>query len=490
MKVLVTGATGYIGGRLVPRLLERGHRVRVLVRDRARLGGRAWASRVEIVEGDLRDPLADDRALQGCEAAYYLVHAMQDGGNFAEREARETQLFATLAARAGVEHVIYLGGLLPEGEASEHLRSRAAVGRILRDTCPTTEFRAGPIIGSGSASFEMVRYLTERLPMMIVPRWVNNAVQPIAVRDVLSYLLAALERGPLGVVEIGGDVVTFRGMMLGYAAARGLRRRIWAAPVLTPRLASLWVSLVTPIPLSLAGPLVEGIVEPVTGNTVRARELFPEIEPIPYHTAVELALDKLEGDAVETRWLGDIDEEDSNTVVDREGMVQEQRTVTTTASASSLFRSFCGLGGERGWPAWGWAWRLRGVLDVLVGGPGLKRGRRARGALYAGEAVDFWRVEQVEAPRLLLLRAEMRVPGRAWLRFEACPEEPGRTRLVQTALFAPRGLTGALYWYLLFPAHLFIFSRMARAIVAEAERIEREEPNAEQALVEPAEMVD
>lgn len=473
MKVLVTGATGYIGGRLVPRLLERGHEVRVLVRNRARLGGRPWAGRVEVVEGDLRDPLADDRALQGCDAAYYLVHAMQDGGDFAEEEARETQLFATLAARAGVGHVIYLGGLLPTGEVSEHLRSRATVGRILRETCPTTEFRAGPIIGSGSASFEMVRYLTERLPLMIVPRWVKNDVQPIAVRDVLSYLLGALERGPLGVVEIGADVVTFKEMMLGYARARGLRRRIWSVPVLTPNLAAVWVSLVTPIPLSLARPLVEGIVEPVTGDTTRARSLFPEIEPVPYAQAVALALDKLKADAVETRWSPRLPEEDGNEVIDREGMVQERRTVTTAASAASLFRSFSSLGGDRGWPAWGWAWRLRGFFDVLVGGPGLKRGRRARSGLYVGEAVDFWRVEQVEPPQLLVLRAEMRVPGRAWLRFEACPEESGRTRLVQTALFAPRGLTGALYWYLLFPAHLFIFSRMARAIVAEAERIEK-----------------
>jgi len=486
MRVLVTGATGYIGGRLVPRLLERGHQVRVLVRKRARLGGRPWADRVEIVEGDLRDPLADDRALQGCDAVYYLVHAMQDGGDFAEQEARETQLFARLAARAGVQHVIYLGGLLPQGEVSEHLRSRAEVGRILRESCPTTEFRAGPIIGSGSASFEMVRYLTERLPIMIAPRWINNAVQPVAVRDVLAYLLGALELGPLGVVEIGGDVVTFKEMMLGYAAARGLRRRIWTVPVLTPNLAAFWVALVTPIPRSLARPLVQGIVEPITGNTLRAREIFPKIDPLPYRTAVELALGKLEGDAVETRWLGDLPEEDGNEVVDREGMVQERRTLTTAASPRALFQSFASLGGERGWPAWGWAWRLRGLLDVLVGGPGLKRGRRARGVVYAGEAVDFWRVEEVESPRLLLLRAEMRVPGRAWLRFEACPEGPERTRLVQTALFAPRGVPGALYWYALFPMHLFIFSRMARAIVEEAERIEREDPHNQPELVEPA----
>jgi uncharacterized protein YbjT (DUF2867 family) len=294
MKVLVTGATGYIGGRLVARLLEHGTAgdgVRVLVREPGRIQERPWAERVEVAVGDLLDPDSLRLALDGIDTAYYLVHSMGSGKDFEERDRTAAANFVAAARAAGISKVIYLGGLLPAGaEVSDHLRSRAEVGEILRKGLPATEFRAGPIIGSGSASFEMVRYLTERLPAMIAPKWVLNEVQPIGVRDVLSYLVLALEREPLGVIDVGSDRMTFRQMMLGYAGVRGLRRLIVPVPVLTPRLAGLWVGLITPIPNTLAVPIIKGMIRPVVADTARARELFPEVEPISYREAVERAV--------------------------------------------------------------------------------------------------------------------------------------------------------------------------------------------------------
>ncbi|GAA6756636.1 SDR family oxidoreductase [Thermus thalpophilus] len=469
MRVLVTGATGYVGGRLVPRLLERGHRVRVLVREAGRLSGRPWAGEVEVVEGTLEDPHALRRALEGVEAAYYLVHAMLSERRFPEAEARQAETFARVARETGLAHVVYLGGLLPRGAApSLHLKSRARVGEILRAHLPTTELRAGPIVGSGSASFEMVRYLTERLPVMVAPRWVLNPVSPIAIRDVLAYLLLALERGPSGVAEIGAPPLTFKAMMETYAEVRGLKRLILPVPVLAPRLAALWVGLVTPIPNRLALPLVEGILHPLVADTAKAQALFPEVTPIPYRKAVELALARIALGEVETRWSGALQGQ-SYFLEDREGIIREVRALTVQAPPERVYQVFASLGGERGWLVWGWAWALRGLVDRLLGGPGLRRGRRHPTELLPGEAVDFWRVEAVEPPRLLRLRAEMRLPGKAWLEWQALPEGK-RCRLVQTAYFAPVGLTGFLYWWALYPIHARIFSDLARAIAREAER--------------------
>ncbi|TFU17515.1 SDR family oxidoreductase [Thermus tengchongensis] len=468
MHVLVTGATGYVGGRLVPRLLEAGHRVRVLVRDPSRLEGRPWAGQVEVVRGSLEDPQALHQALLGVEAAYYLVHAMLSEREFQKAEERQARVFAQVAQEVGLRHVIYLGGLLPkEGRPSPHLQSRARVGEILRAHLPVTEFRAGPIVGSGSASFEMVRYLTERLPVMVAPRWVLNPVSPIAVRDVLAYLLLALSRGPAGVVEIGAPPLTFKGMMEAYARVRGLRRLILPVPVLAPRLAALWVGLVTPIPNRLALPLVEGILHPLVADTGRAQALFPEVRPLPYEEAVALALRRIALGEVETRWSGALHGR-AYFLEDREGVIREVRSLRAKATPEALFRVFTSLGGERGWLVWSWAWALRGLLDRMVGGPGLRRGRRHPQELLPGEAVDFWRVERVEPGRLLRLRAEMRLPGKAWLEWQALPEGEG-ARLVQTAYFEPVGLTGFLYWWLLYPLHRRIFSDLARAIVREAE---------------------
>lgn len=468
MNVLVTGATGYVGGRLIPRLLERGHQVRVLVRDPRRIGGRTWADQVEVITGDLLDAASVARAVAGMDAAYYLVHSMGASKDFASVDRRAAATFG--AAARNLAHVIYLGGLLPNTRnISIHLRSRAEVGAILHAYCRTTEFRAGPIIGSGSASFEMVRYLTERLPIMVAPRWILNDVQPIAIRDVLSYLLAALDHGPLGILDIGAERLTFKAMMHEYAAVRNLRRIIMPLPVPFPMsvAGASWVGLVTPIPNDLAIPLVEGVVEPIVGDTRRARQEFPDIEPITYRRAVELAIDRIERGDVETRWSGALGGATTYEMKESEGMVREVRSIYTELPAHALFKSFSSIGGERGWLTWEWAWEIRGAIDKIVGGPGLRRSRRNPIDLLPGEALDFWRVEVVEPPHLLRLRAEMKVPGHAWLQWETVPEGSG-ARLVQTALFAPTGFWGMLYWYALYPVHKVIFSDLIRAIVRDA----------------------
>lgn len=474
MLALVTGATGYIGGRLVEQLLARGVAVRVLVRDPWRIAGWPWAKAVQVAVADLADTGLLREALRGVDAAYYLVHSMYDGAHYASRDRQLACNFVEAATapivRDKLRHLIYLGGLLPHApRVSKHLNSRAEVGEILRSSISCTEFRAGPIIGSGSASFEMVRYLTERLPLMIAPRWILNEIQPIAVRDILSYLQLALERRPEGIVEVGGDRLTFKRMIEVFAAARGLKRMIIPVPVLSPRLAGHWVGLVTPVPNTLAVPLLEGIIHPVVADTARAQALFPEVVPISYERAVELALGRVRSGDVRTRWSGALSGAPVYRLSDWEGLNEEVRSIYVNAPPERVYRCFSSLGGERGWLVWNWVWRVRGALDRLCGGPGLRRGRRDPHELLVGEAVDFWRVEHSEPGRLLRLRAEMRVPGRAWLQWEALPESNG-TRLVQTALFAPVGFWGGIYWYGLYPIHSFIFSGLVRAIARAAQR--------------------
>jgi uncharacterized protein YbjT (DUF2867 family) len=469
MNVLVTGATGYIGGRLIPRLLESGHRVRVLVRDKGRLEAKPWASAVEVVEGDVQDLPSLGPALEGMEAAYYLVHSMYAGSDFAARDRAGAKNF--VHAGKELHQVVYLGGILPttgHGKDSDHLRSRAEVGEILRAGLPTTEIRAGPIIGSGSASFEMVRYLTERLPVMVAPKWITNQVQPIGVADVLTYLVGALGRDDtFGVIDVGSEPLTFKAMMMEYAKARGLPRMIFPLPVLAPDLAALWVGFVTPIPNSLAVPLVEGVVRPIVGDMGRSRSLFPEIEPKPYREAVRSALERTRNQDVQTRWSDALGRDESFRLEDSEGLVKEVRTRLVDASQEDVFRAFSSVGGEKGWLVWEWAWEVRGFADQLLGGPGLRRGRRHPTQLSPGEVVDFWRVEEVEEPTLLRLRAEMKVPGQAWLQWEA-KEEAGKTRLIQAALFRPKGFLGWLYWYGVYPFHAFIFDALVDALASDA----------------------
>lgn len=467
MKILVTGATGYIGGRLIPELVALGHDVRVLVRDPRRIVGRPWADDVEVAVGDVEDPSTLPPALEGIDAAYYLVHLMDSGRDFVARDRQAALNFA--AAARGVRRVIYLGGLLPDAQRiSPHLASRAEVGSILREHLPTVEFRAGPVIGSGSASFEMARYLTERLPAMIAPRWILNLVQPISVDDVVAYLLQGVDRGEVGVYSVGSDPLTFKDMMLEFAAVRGLRRLILPVPVLAPKLAALWVGLVTPIPNRLAVPLIEGVVHPVVADTSDARRDFPEIHPLPYRESVRRALESVDSGTVSTRWSGALGSAPAVELTTREGLVRETRRDRTPAPPEDVFQVVASLGGSRGWLYWDWAWSLRGAFDRLVGGPGLRRGRRHPSQILPGDAVDFWRVEAVSEPRQVRLRAEMKVPGSAWLQWDIEPDGAG-SRIVQTALFAPVGLTGTLYWNLLYPVHKIIFAGMLRSIVRVAE---------------------
>lgn len=476
--ILVTGATGYVGGRLIPRLLAAGHRVRCLVRDPARLQGRPWLGSVEVATGDVLQEGSLAAAMREVEVVYYLVHSLGSGKEFSSLDVTAARHCGAAARAAGVRRIIYLGGLGdPTAELSPHLRSRQATGEALREAgVPVTEFRAAVIVGSGSLSFEMIRYLTERLPVMICPRWVFTRIQPIAIRNVLDYLVAALAR-PASVgrtLEIGGrDVLTYAAMMTGYARARGLRRWLFAVPVLTPRLSSYWVHLITPIPACIARPLIKGLGNEVIVRDPAAREIFPEIVPLDYDTAVRLALAKLGTRGVETAWTDALTSSQGQhspvALVNSEGMILERRRRRVATPAAEVYRQFAGIGGARGWLYLDWAWQVRGMLDRCCGGVGMRRGRRDPDDVRVGDTLDFWRVEEVEPGRRLRLRAEMRVPGRAWLEFEARPEAEGETLLLQTAYFEPRGLWGPLYWYALYPIHGLIFSGLIGQLARRAE---------------------
>ena len=477
MRVLVTGATGYIGGRLVPALLAAGHSVRCLARDTARLEGRFDGA--EIVQGDLFDEASVDAALRDCDVAYYLVHSMSDDRrDFAQRDREGAQIFGHAAAAAGTKRVIYLGGLGKDGtgkKLSRHLRSRHEVGEQLRrGGVAVTEFRAAIIVGAGSVSFEMIRDLTERLPVMVAPKWVRTRCQPIGIRDVIAYLVAALTvpESVGRIIEIGGpDVLPFEELMQHYAAVRGLKRRIVIVPVLSPALSSRWVHFVTPIPSSIARPLIEGLFNEVVVHDGSARTLFPHIVPIGYDEAVRRALDRYRTAGPETTWFDafDVKTLPGEFAGSEQGMLIDRRERESRAAPADVFRVFTSLGGSKGWLYADWLWELRGVMDRFVGGIGTRRGRRSATSLRPGDAVDFWRVEAYRPNELLRLRAEMKLPGFAWLQFEAVPRDGGGTCLRQTAFFEPRGTFGFMYWYSVLPFHEFIFGNMASRIVQEAE---------------------
>lgn len=477
-QILITGATGYIGGRMVPILLDLNYRVRVLVRDPSRLQGRYWVEMVDVVQGDVLKPETLGTAMDGISAAYYLIHSMDGNGDFHERDLTAARNFGEAAKTAGVEQIVYLGGLGdPKADLSEHLSSRQATGHALAEAgVPVTEFRAAIIVGSGSISFEMIRYLTERIPVMICPKWVFTRVQPIAIDDVLIYLTEALEntdsRGK--VIEIGGtDIFTYGDMMKGYAEVRGLKRVLIPVPVLTPRLSSYWVHWMTPVSASITRPLVEGLRNEVIVRDDSANKIFPEIEPVDYKTAVERALASLEAGEVETRWtdalVSSLGNRSPVVLTTLEGIIIERRQIEIQAPTDSVYGTFTRLGGEVGWLFFDWAWRIRGAMDRMLGGVGLRRGRRDPVDVREGEAIDFWRVETVNPGKLMRLRAEMKVPGRAWLQFEANPIENGQTQLIQTAYFAPKGLFGLIYWYALYPIHGLMFSGLIRGLKKLAE---------------------
>ncbi len=498
MRHLITGATGYIGGRLAPRLLDEDGdgSVRCLVRDPAKLRDVPWARRSEVVRGDLLDPASVRRACEGVDVVYFLVHSLVER-DFAAIDRRAAEIVAQAARAAGVRRIVYLGGLHPDGPLSAHLASRREVGEILLASgVPTAVLRAAVVLGSGSASFEMLRYLTERLPVMVTPRWVDSRIQPIAVRDVLRYLVAAA-RLPAHVsrtFDIGGpEVLTYRQMMARYAAVAQLPpRRVLPVPLLTPRLSAHWVNVVTPVPKAIAAPLIDSLIHEVVCREQDILEYAPDPPEgrIGYDRAVALALVKINAGDVETRWsdaagpAAAADPLPTDPQWAGGSVYLDEREQDCRADPEALWSVVTGIGGERGWYSFPLAWSVRGWLDRLVGGVGLRRGRRDPNRLHTGDALDWWRVEALldesgaggshaggsrPGGRLLRLRAEMKVPGRAWLEMSVVPGETG-ARYRQRAVFLPRGLAGHLYWWAVAPFHGLVFGGMVRNITRTAER--------------------
>lgn len=472
--VLITGATGYVGGRLLAELAGTGHRMRCLVRRPEHLRQRVPAN-VEVVAGDLLDAESLRPALVGVAVAYYLVHSMASAGNFEEQDRRSAQNFAVEAKAAGVERIIYLGGLGEDaGNLSPHLRSRHEVGEILRAAgVPVTEFRASIIIGSGSLSFEMIRALVERLPIMVTPRWVRVLAQPIAINDMLAYLLAALELPGVGsaIFEVGGpDVVSYADLMREYARERGLRRWMIPVPVLTPRLSSLWLGLVTPLYARVGRKLIDSIRHPTVVRDDAARRTF-SIKPVGMREAIARAFRNEDHDCAQTRWSDSLSAVGMGRTwggVRFGNRLVDVRSVRARVKPEAAFAAIEHIGGQTGWYYADWLWMLRGWVDLVAGGVGMRRGRRNPGTLLVGDAVDCWRVEAVNPGQRLLLVAEMKLPGRAWLEFVIQPAATDAVVIRQTAIFDPVGLWGLVYWYSVWPLHQIVFAGMLRGLACAA----------------------
>jgi len=475
--VLLTGATGYVGGRLLLLLEQRNIRVRCLTRRPEALQGRAGL-RAEVVAGDVLDRPSLDAALSGIDTAYYFVHSMGAVGDFQKLDQLSAMNFAQAASAAGVRRIIYLGGLGDSDQnLSKHLRSRQETGDTLRAHHPQViEFRASIVIGSGSLSFEMIRALVERLPIMICPRWVQVKAQPIAIEDLLEYLLAALAMPPGSsqIFEIGGpDQVSYSEIMQEYARQRGLRRWMIPVPLLTPRLSSLWLGLVTPLYARIGKKLVESLRNPTLVSNTRGATTF-SIRPLSFRDAIARALMNEDREFAETRWT---DARSSAGAPRTWGGRQfgsrlvDSRTITVNVPPEEAFVPIRRIGGRTGWYYGNWLWSLRGLLDLIVGGVGVRRGRRDLENLRVGDPLDFWRVEAYEPCRRLLLQAEMKLPGRAWLEFEVTPSpgESGHSIIRQTAIFDPLGIWGLFYWYGIFPLHALVFRGMLRNLARAAE---------------------
>ena len=478
--VLITGASGYVGGRLLQSLEGQGVALRCLARRPDFLAGRVGAA-TEVVEGDVLAPETLGPALEGVDTAYYMIHSMGGAGpeDFDVRDRRGAENFARAARAAGVRRIVYLGGLGDEEvDLSLHLRSRHEVGRILASAgVPVIEFRASIVLGSGSLSFEMLRSLTERLPVMVTPRWVHVRAQPISIGELLAYLVAALdlEADESRVYEIGGaECVSYGDLMSEYARQRRLRRFMIPVPLLTPHLSSLWLGLVTPLYARVGRSLIQSIRHETVVRDDRAARDFA-VRPVGVAEAIERALDHEDREFAQTRWSDalstggdDLLRSDVGAAVRRGRHLADSRRCEVAVPPERAFAPIRRIGGRRGWYAFNWLWRLRGYIDLLVGGVGLRRGRRDPERVVVGDTLDWWRVEQYEPDRLLRLRAEMRVPGRAWLEFEVEPTERG-SAIRQTAIFDPDGLAGLVYWYGIYPLHAAVFHAMLRAIASAAE---------------------
>jgi len=475
MRILVIGASGYIGSNLVPRLLQQGHQVRAAARRREVIEARGWPG-VEAIAADVLKPETLDAALAGIDVAYYLVHSMGSGADFARIDRQGARNFRQAAERAGVRRIIYLGGLQPKDAPSEHLQSRAETGEVLRDgVVPVTEIRAGIIVGAGSAAFEVIRDLALHLPVMVTPKWVRSRTQPISLHDLVEYLVrvAELPETAGGIYDVGGpQVLSYAEMMQEFARVNDKHILIIPVPVLTPRLSSYWLDLVTAVPADVVRPLIDGLRHDLLADDASIRGLIP-LPLSSYADAIRAALAAERAETVPARWTeGAFAYRGSRPDISYYSR-RLHAEADVDAPVSAAWQAVTSVGGDRGWPAYHWMWRLRALVDRVVGGPGMRRTRRHPIELRPGDTVDWWRVEEMDPGHRVTLVAEMRLPGSAALELEALDLGDGRSRITATAFFHPAGLWGLLYWLSLLPVHKLIFSALAAGLAAQAEATSR-----------------
>lgn len=477
--ILVTGATGYVGGRLVNTLLEKKYNVKILVRNKKRLENKRWYSYVEIHEGDMLNYDTLNGLFNNIDIAFYLIHSMSDNNNYQKNDIIAAKNFCKAANNSNLEKIIYLGGLSNTNQKlSEHLKSRQNTGHELRKSnFKIIEFRAGVIVGSGSISFEIIRNLSERLPIMICPQWIYTKTQPIAIINVLEYLVQSIkiDKKENCIIEIGGkDILSYRDMIKQYCNVRKLKRYLIPVPVLSPNLSSYWVHWTTPISANITRPLIQSLKNESIVKNEENLKYFKNIELLSYKEAVRLAINNFNKHMVETSWSDSLSSSHGiDNIVDlksTEGLIIEKRKILINSSNKKIFRFLMSLGGDNGWLYANYLWVIRGMIDLLFGGVGLRRGRRHPEILEQGDAVDFWRLEKLLTNKILRFKAEMKVPGEAWLQYEIIKLSNKESELIQTAFFAPKGLFGILYWYSLYPIHKIIFSGLSKSIKIKVER--------------------